>query len=445
MFCSSGYLNNSHNNTSFSLKKIHGSDEEKDLEKTKSEAERYSLVFNRHIKIDEKDVHLLKKKKIDEIKFEDLSVGREAFQILANNNFFFSNYLRSFTMLNVHVKKEIKKFDFYTTVFSNLKNNPHLEELIICNEGYEEGHEEKRGIDDDITVNLATCLTEFKKLKLLKLRHNFIGDLGAKTLGCYLKNCPSLNELDLEWNQITEESAKQLAENCKNINYLNLSSNFIGKGVVDFVKNCSYLEVVVLDAVYISDKQTVKIADEETVKLSEFIGNLKNLRVVFLCYNDDISDDGAEALAKNLSKCIFLEELYLDSNNIGDRGAVSLAENLSKCKHFQHISLNNNKIGDEGAKALAKFFKDHIILNYLNISRNPIDIDGARALTELCTLPNLEHLTISNNKSNQKKIVDLLKNHFHLNIFDDKEVDIIQRERKAELEELKKFINYSGQ
>ena len=65
---------------------------------------------------------------------------------------------------------------------------------------------------------------------------------------------------------------------------------------------------------------------------------------------------------------------FLDprSNNISDEGAKALAEALTVNTALQQLYLGKNKISDEGAKALAEALKVNTALQKLDLSYNMI-------------------------------------------------------------------------
>ena len=77
-----------------------------------------------------------------------------------------------------------------------------------------------------------------------------------------------------------------------------------------------------------------------------------------------------------------VKELYLYSNNISDEGAKALAEALKVNTALHRLDLYSNKISDEGAKALAEVLKVNTALRALHLAYNNISDEGAKALTE---------------------------------------------------------------
>lgn len=98
--------------------------------------------------------------------------------------------------------------------------------------------------------------------------------------------------------------------------------------------------------------------------------------------NNDIGDNGAEAVARVIPQCPALNRLILAGNNIGDRGALKIAEVLRDSK-IGMLSLSENRIGPTGVAALAAAARDSNSVYLMSLRRNPILDEGLEALA-LC-------------------------------------------------------------
>ena len=89
--------------------------------------------------------------------------------------------------------------------------------------------------------------------------------------------------------------------------------------------------------------------------LNQILPLLSVLNITTLDLNsNDIRDEGAKALAKELKINDSLTHLVLWCNSIGDEGATALAKALNINESLTELNIWNNKIRTEGAKALAK-------------------------------------------------------------------------------------------
>ncbi|KAL0225920.1 hypothetical protein P9112_013244 [Eukaryota sp. TZLM1-RC] len=96
--------------------------------------------------------------------------------------------------------------------------------------------------------------------------------------------------------------------------------------------------------------------------------------------DNDITDEGASALARALESNSTLTELNLGDNDITDEGASALARALESNSTLTELYLNCNNITDEGASALARALESNSTLTELYLNCNNITDEGASAL-----------------------------------------------------------------
>ena len=196
-------------------------------------------------------------------------------------------------------------------------------------------------INDIVVKSVAnenSCYPEHQKLDLLCTT----GQSGVRTLPLHYMQ---LNILDLSYNEITDDGAKELAANLCSCIQLDLSHNKIGdygtKELAANLHNCTQLKWL--------DLSHNEIGDDG---VKELAANLHNCTQLNLSHNE-IGEDGAKELAANLYHCTQLKELDLSHNEIGDDGAKELAANLYHCTQLKELDLSHNEIGVDGAKELA--------------------------------------------------------------------------------------------
>jgi Ran GTPase-activating protein (RanGAP) involved in mRNA processing and transport len=88
---------------------------------------------------------------------------------------------------------------------------------------------------------------------------------------------------------------------------------------------------------------------------------------------NEISDEGASALADALKVNKSVTSIDLSCNEISDEGASALADALKVNTSLTNIDLCYNKIGDEGASALANALKVNTSVTEINLGNNEID------------------------------------------------------------------------
>ena len=132
---------------------------------------------------------------------------------------------------------------------------------------------------------------------------------------------------------------------------------------------------------------------EQTLKLTS--GVFKSLKVLNLsCSN--IGDDGAKMIAEGLGFNHTLTHLFLYCCGIGASGVTALMKITCALKS---LDLSLNDISDEGARAVAKRYKNSTSLQRLKLSSCHIGPDGVRALANAITCDIAVYLTWSSNEN----------------------------------------------
>ena len=263
---------------------------------------------------------------------------------------------------------------------------------------------------------LADCLRNSHNLQTLNLALNEIGADGAKALADCLRNSHNLQTLNLAWNKISDDGAKALADclwNCHSLQTLNLESNKISaygaKALTDCLKNCRNLQTLNL--------AKNNILSDGAKALADCLRNCHSLQTLNLELNE-ISADGAKALADCLRNCHSLQTLNLAWNKISADGAKALADCLWNCHSLQTLNLESNKISAYGAKALTDCLKNCRNLQTLNLAKNNILSDGAKALADcLRNCHSLQTLNLELNEisaDGAKALADCLRNSHSL-------------------------------
>ena len=125
-----------------------------------------------------------------------------------------------------------------------------------------------------------------------------------------------------------------------------------------------------------------QISDEGATALAQAMKGNTTLQRLYLG-NNQISDEGATALARAMKGNTTLLRLYLDYNLIGDEGATALAQAMKGNTTLRQLSLDNNQISDKGATALAQAMKGNTTLYLLSLGNNQISDEGVTALGSL--------------------------------------------------------------
>ena len=294
-------------------------------------------------------------------------------------------------------------------------------------------------ISDCGAIAVAENIQHCTKLQKLNMSFNHIGDSGAIAITESLQHLPTMREFDLSYNQIGDEGAITITRALKDRKdfKLFLQINKITKECVHIVtslkpdvviqivnislENVTYIDILTInsdDSLYTNIKSLRCSADGAKALFMKHCTNLQKL----ILMSNNISNDGAKALADCLKHHTNLQTLNLHSNNIGSDGAKALADCLKHHTNLQTLRLSFNNIGSDGAKALADCLKHRTNLQTLELCSNNIGSDGAKALADcLKHHTNLQTLHLhSNNIGNDgaKALADCLKRHTNLQTLD---------------------------
>ena len=211
-----------------------------------------------------------------------------------------------------------------------------------------------------VMINMINSEEDIKKIEnsseLLDLRIDSNSKDLVKALGEKLNGCSSLKKLTLRG--FNSENIKQLiVENLKELEIYGTKEESnqnpkIGlngaKAIAENLKNLTYLNL-----------SYHNITDDGAKAIAE---NLKNLTSLNLSINN-ITDVGAKAIAENLKN---LTSLNLSFNNITDVGAEAIATNLT---NLTSLNVYSNQITINGVKKIFNLEK----LKVLDIGFNKID------------------------------------------------------------------------
>ncbi|KAL0225911.1 hypothetical protein P9112_013235 [Eukaryota sp. TZLM1-RC] len=136
---------------------------------------------------------------------------------------------------------------------------------------------------------------------------------------------------------------------------------------------------------------------------------------------NNITSEGASALARALESNSTLTGLHLGGNNITDEGASALALALENNSTLTELHLWSNNITSEGASALARALESNSTLTTLHLRYNNITSEGASALARALesnstlTILHLQYNNISN--PTKSKLRQVASNRPSLRLF----------------------------
>lgn len=162
----------------------------------------------------------------------------------------------------------------------------------------------------------------------------------------FLQSHQDIHDLNVSNNLLTHKSVQILLDSSVALSQLNISSNDLG------------------------EKGALLLSQFEAEPISWYITSLR-------VSNNNLTDKGAEALAKNTT---FIS-MDLEKNHIGNAGIIALANNTA----IEYLHLGYNEVTDEGAIELARLTRllRTGIIRTLDVSYNRIGKAGKQELIAL--------------------------------------------------------------
>ena len=282
---------------------------------------------------------------------------------------------------------------------------------------------------EGFAVNMDNCLSLNTALQSLTLCE--IGNTGLNTIKTLLNNNELLhvNELNLSWknisskatdnsnvllhtkfpvsNEMTNSRAVTVnilwdGTNNSTPDSLSLSGQCEGDGVPFIAFGlCISRTICTLD---ISNNNISNLGAQEIARALHENQTLQTLNIS--CNN--IQVDGAKAMAEALHENKALQYLDISNNNILDNGVIAISECIKKHSKLQHLVISGNNISSKGTNQLAEAVKNNTTLRSLDISNNKISNDGVKFISN-CLKHNciLKELNLSENEITNEGVIEL--------------------------------------
>eukprot|EP00310_Coccolithus_braarudii_P017406 CAMPEP_0183344768 /NCGR_PEP_ID=MMETSP0164_2-20130417/10365_1 /TAXON_ID=221442 /ORGANISM="Coccolithus pelagicus ssp braarudi, Strain PLY182g" /LENGTH=380 /DNA_ID=CAMNT_0025515823 /DNA_START=162 /DNA_END=1304 /DNA_ORIENTATION=+ len=248
------------------------------------------------------------------------------------------------------------------------------------------------GIGSRGAVPLSVSLSANTYIAKVNLSDNGLNSAGVSTLLTAIRGsaAPSLTELDVSHNQAGLEGAKALAQmllddcsgerNVTGLQRIDFGCNQIGdlgaKQVSEALGRCGCRT----DALTSLSLTRNEISADGANALAAALATNSALQDFCLSWNSIADAAGAAGFAQLLSSPHVLRTLDLSWNGLSDAGVASLAQairGLSPGEGIKHLSLDHNRLTAKAAAAFAPLVSR---LEAFSVSGNPIGQDGAAAL-----------------------------------------------------------------
>ena len=150
-----------------------------------------------------------------------------------------------------------------------------------------------------------------------------------------------------------------------------------------------------------------KIDDKQLTLLCKALPSTGKLRLFELDLSHNlISNDGCTTYMETLASVhsvIYIETLHLNNNKIADEGAKAIANNLSKLTpQLTTLNLGGNSFGNEGAAALSdtilKINSQSRTIKSINLENNLIGFEGTSLMSKILEKDLIDELIFGGNR-----------------------------------------------
>ncbi|XP_024909508.1 leucine-rich repeat-containing protein 34-like [Cynoglossus semilaevis] len=311
---------------------------------------------------------------------------------------------------------------FYNTYCkeNGIEVNTHLLEVLEDAKGTENVTLEATGVrhlecvqrlNDVDLFALCKCLQSALRVTELDLKYNNITDQGALYLAELLQQeNPPLRSLDLMFNDILADGGEVISRSLhsnRSLLYLSLSGNKIGnRGGMQVARmlqaNNTLQELDVADC----DLATqCVIAIIIAVKNSKTIRCVDLSRPLLFSQQEEWAVHCCDMLAVNSS----LVELHLGKMGMSDTGMQRITEGLRRNHTLRYLDVRCNRITRDGVRHLANVLMENPSLEVIDLSSNRIENEGTMYLSEAIAKSgsSLKELAINRNNVNTSGLLAL--------------------------------------
>jgi len=173
----------------------------------------------------------------------------------------------------------------------------------------------------------------------------------------------------------------------------------------DIVAHSNYIKILALPTNLVSEKGAVRLADAMLLNSS--------LEELDLSKNS-IGDGGLSKIANAIHRHPKLKRLALKANKISDVGVKELvnclilsADSNEHVHNFPVLELEENQIGDEGADAIANLIEKNKSVSEIRLNDNFISDAGAESFGRVLHCKNLVYLSLASNQISTKGAISL--------------------------------------
>jgi len=265
-------------------------------------------------------------------------------------------------------------------------------------------------ISDNVARELGEAIANKVIFSHLEVVSCNLTELGLTTIANSLAKVSSLTHLNIGYNSINDTAAERLSAAllCNtSLQYLNLSyCNIEENGLCTICKSLSAtFKVKYLN---LSNNKISNLAAEE---LTVALNKISNLNCLILC-NCDIQELGFEKILGTLCGANILHHLNLNCNIISDQTAAKICEVIAASTFLTELEIGSCNISSYSFRLIAESLMsdNKISLEHFNISSNTILFKAAQSIsTMLYANKSMEHLNLSGCKLGECEFIIICK------------------------------------
>ena len=289
------------------------------------------------------------------------------------------------------------------------------------------------GNSETLPLSISSIVTVTKSLKTLCLKDMNLKAKGMIKIAKCLCKISTLEILDLQNNAITEEAADKMAlviQSNNKLKELYLGNNLLQAGIIKIfiaLKNISSLQMLDLENNNISNEVADELASAiccNTMLQKLWLDNNSNLKSSLtmismacskiyalqqLCLtNTGISKENGRDIAAIFSSNCTIERLSISHNNLQSQGLIIICQELAKketLKCFHACGVNATAVASEELKSI---INANLFLKELSLSDNLLQT-GLIEIAESCNkLKGLKLLEFSHNDISPSDVLNLV-------------------------------------
>ena len=267
----------------------------------------------------------------------------------------------------------------------------------------------------------ATLISRSTTLQILNLRNCGITKIASMDFILALSTLTNLRELDISYNQFTQDSILKIFEGLNNTQIQVLKLN--GCKTVWSKKEPR--------KIFLKTKLLHLELSGTNFPISSILKCTSTLRTVDISRCSYVNDEEAKRLSDGISSNTSLKKLNISYNDLTTSGVFQIMRAVQNFRTLQSFSVNNCKIRDNASRFIAAAINLNQQLVELNISWNALT--GIGAISIIQSLTNVRHLQVLKAKGcglterEAEELANMLSGKASL-----KELDLSWNELKAE-------------